>query len=70
MILIINASYRIFESLLYRSEFYNKQSQSLALWITNNDERPFCLSTLRLEEINVLNLPILLIIQVSMIYVR
>ncbi len=50
--------FRFFESLLYKSEFYNKQSQSIALWITNNDQRPFCLSTPRLTEPDVLQLPI------------
>lgn len=53
-----NPGFRFFESLLYESEFYNKSSQSIALWITNNDERPFCLSTPRLDEPNVLNLDI------------
>lgn len=51
-----NPSFQVFESLLYRSEFYNKSSQSIALWVTNNDERPFCLSTARLDEPNVLHL--------------
>lgn len=50
--------YRFFESLLYKSEFYNKDSQSIALWLTNNDHRPFCLSTPRLNECNVLPLNI------------
>ncbi len=53
-----NPSFRVFESLLYKSEFYNKSSQSIALWVTNNDERPFCLSTPRLDEPHVLHLPI------------
>lgn len=53
-----NASFRLFESLLYKSEFYNKESQSLALWITNNDHRPFCLSTPRLDQPDVLHLEI------------
>ena len=53
-----NPSYRFFEALLYESEFYDKSSQSIALWVTNNDERPFCLSTPRLEEPEVLHLPI------------
>lgn len=51
--------FRFFESLLYRSEFYNKKNQSLALWVTNNDHRPFCLSTPRLkDEEEVIHLPI------------
>ncbi|MDO6434610.1 MBL fold metallo-hydrolase [Flavitalea sp. BT771] len=49
-------SFRVFESLLYKSEFYDKSSQSVALWLTENDERPFCLSTPRLEEPHVLHL--------------
>ncbi|MDQ3681736.1 MAG: MBL fold metallo-hydrolase [Bacteroidota bacterium] len=53
-----NPGFRFFESLLYKSEFYNKGSQSIAMWITNNDERPFCLSTPRLDEANVLSLDI------------
>ncbi|AMP99730.1 MBL fold metallo-hydrolase [Pedobacter cryoconitis] len=53
-----NPSFRFFESLLYKSEFYNKKSQSIALWNTDNDERPFCLSTPRLDEPNVLHLNI------------
>ncbi|NSL90998.1 MBL fold metallo-hydrolase [Chitinophaga sp. Mgbs1] len=51
-----NPSFRFFEALLYHSEFYNKAAQSIALWITDNDERPFCLSTARLDEPNVLHL--------------
>jgi L-ascorbate metabolism protein UlaG (beta-lactamase superfamily) len=53
-----NPGFRFFESLLYQSEFYNKSSQSLAMWITNNDERPFCLSTPRLKETDVLALDV------------
>lgn len=53
-----NPSFRFFEALLYKSEFYNKLSQSIALWVTNNDERPFCLSTARLDEPDVLHLEI------------
>ncbi len=53
-----NPSFRLFESLLYDSEFYAKSSQSIALWITNNDSRPFCLSTPRLDDPGVLHLNI------------
>jgi len=53
-----NPGFRFFESLLYKSDFYNKSSQSIGLWMTNNDERPFCLSTPRLKEENVLDLPV------------
>ena len=51
-------SFRFFEPLLYKSEFYNTSSQSIALWITENDQRPFCLSTPKLDEPDVLHLPI------------
>ncbi|MBE7172519.1 MAG: MBL fold metallo-hydrolase [Williamsia sp.] len=53
-----NPGFRFFESLLYKSEYYKKDMQSIALWITNNDERPFCLSTPRLDEPWVLHLDI------------
>jgi len=54
-----NPGFRFFESLLYKSEFYNNNSQSIAMWITNNDERPFVLSTPRMAESNVIyfNIP-------------
>lgn len=42
-------SFRLFETLLYNSKFYNKSHQSIALWLTDNDERPFVLSTPRLD---------------------
>ncbi len=53
-----NPSFRVYETLLYKSEFYKKESQSIGLWITNNDERPFCLSTPRLDDPAVLHLEI------------
>jgi L-ascorbate metabolism protein UlaG (beta-lactamase superfamily) len=53
-----NPSFRFFESLMYDSPFFNKASQSIALWITDNDARPFCLSTAKLDEPNVLHLDI------------
>lgn len=53
-----NPSYRFYEALLYQSELYDQKSQSIALWITNNDERPFCLSTPKLDEPEVLHLDI------------
>jgi len=53
-----NPSFRFFEPLLYNSPYYNETSQSIALWVTNNDERPFVLSTPRLENENVLHLNI------------
>ncbi|WP_109302786.1 MBL fold metallo-hydrolase [Aquimarina sp. AU474] len=51
-----NPSFKFFESLLYKSEFYDKNSQSIALWLTSNDERPFCLSTPRIDSPDVLSL--------------
>lgn len=53
-----NPSYRLFEALLYKSEFYDESAQSIALWITDNDSRPFCLSTPRLNDPNVLHINI------------
>ncbi|WP_340203726.1 MBL fold metallo-hydrolase [Ascidiimonas sp. W6] len=53
-----NPSFRFYEPLLYESELYSKKSQSIALWITDNDERPFCLSTPRLDDPNCLHLEI------------
>lgn len=49
-----NPGYRFFESLLYSSRYYNENSQGIALWATENDSRPFCLSTPRLTEKNIL----------------
>lgn len=49
-------SFRLFESLLYKSDFFSKDTQSIALWITDNDQRPFCLSTPRLDDPHVLHL--------------
>jgi len=51
-------SFRFFESLLYKSPYYNQEAQSIALWLTNNDERPFCLSTPKLDSEDVLHLSI------------
>lgn len=53
-----NPAFRFFESLLYKSPFYNKEAQTMAFWLTNNDHRPFVLSTPRLEERQVLHLEI------------
>lgn len=53
-----NPSFRFFEKLLYNSGCYDETSQSIALWITNNDERPFVLSTPRLDEPNVIHVDI------------
>ncbi|MBL7727951.1 MAG: MBL fold metallo-hydrolase [Dinghuibacter sp.] len=53
-----NPGFRFFEHLVYKSRFYDKSHQSIAFWITNNDHRPFCLSTPRLETPDVLHLEI------------
>jgi L-ascorbate metabolism protein UlaG (beta-lactamase superfamily) len=53
-----NPGFRFFESLLYKSEFNDPRAQSMAFWITNNDHRPFSLSTPRLDEEHVLHLDI------------
>lgn len=53
-----NPSFRFFESLLYKSKYYDSSTQSIAMWVTENDERPFTLSTPKLNEENVLHLPI------------
>lgn len=53
-----NISFRVYEELLYHTEYYDKNFQSIALWITNNDSRPFSLSTPKLDDPNVLHLPI------------
>lgn len=39
------SSIRFIEGLLYRSSFYNPESQSLALSLVTHDDRPFALST-------------------------
>jgi len=53
-----HANFRFFEPLLYASEYYDKTAQTIALWLTNNDQRPFCLSTPRLSQEHVLHLNI------------
>jgi L-ascorbate metabolism protein UlaG (beta-lactamase superfamily) len=44
-----HASFRLIEPLLYRSPFYDRSAQSLMLSITSGDDRPFVMSTPRLE---------------------
>lgn len=44
-----NPSFRIFEQLLYRSRYYDRSAQSLMLSVLAGDDRPFVLSTPRLE---------------------
>jgi len=53
-----NPAYRFFESLLYNSDFYDDSLQSILLWETTNDHRPFSLSTPRLDEAHVIRLNI------------
>lgn len=53
-----NPSFRLIEALLYKSPIYDESFQSISMWITENDERPFVLSTPRLEEPDVLNIGI------------
>lgn len=51
-----NANFRIFEALLYRSKFYKESSQSIALQLINSDQqRPFILSTPRLDEDSIIH---------------
>lgn len=42
-------SFRLVEPLLYRSRYYDRSQQSLMLSVISNDDRPFVLSTPRLE---------------------
>jgi L-ascorbate metabolism protein UlaG (beta-lactamase superfamily) len=44
-----NPSFRLVEPLMYRSKFYDRSAQSLMLSLTRGDDRPFVLSTPRLE---------------------
>lgn len=52
-------NFRFFESLLYESEYYDEQAQSVLLQLVESDNsRPFCLSTPRLEEEDVVHLDV------------
>jgi L-ascorbate metabolism protein UlaG (beta-lactamase superfamily) len=51
-----HASFRLIEPLLYRSDFYDLSQQSLMLGVISNDDRPFVLSTPRLESEDSLHL--------------
>src|SRR5262249_51715016 len=44
-----NPSFRIIEPLLYLSRYYDRSAQSLMLSVLTGDDRPFVLSTPRLE---------------------
>lgn len=50
------ASFKLIEPLLYRSKYYDRSSQSLALSLITGDDRPFVLSTPRLEHEGLLHL--------------
>ena len=53
-----HASFRLIEPLLYRSPYADSSAQSLMLSITHGDDRPFVLSTPRLEGPGLLHLPV------------
>jgi L-ascorbate metabolism protein UlaG (beta-lactamase superfamily) len=48
--------FRIFEPLLYNSEYYDESYQNLTLYLIDGDDRPFVLSTPRLNDEHVLRL--------------
>lgn len=50
--------FRFFESLLYNSEYYDDSYQSINLYLITDDDRPFVLSTPRLDDDKVLSLNI------------
>jgi L-ascorbate metabolism protein UlaG (beta-lactamase superfamily) len=51
-------SYRILEPLLYRSKYYDRMAQSMMLSITSGDDRPFIMSTPRLESDDIFHLKV------------
>ncbi|HET9182768.1 MAG TPA: MBL fold metallo-hydrolase [Candidatus Angelobacter sp.] len=51
-------SFKLIEPLLYRSPYYDRAAQSLMLSLTKGDDRPFALSTPRLENEDSLHLRI------------
>jgi L-ascorbate metabolism protein UlaG (beta-lactamase superfamily) len=51
-------SFRLIEPLLYRSRYYDRSQQSLMLSLISNDDRPFMLSTPRLETDDSISLPV------------
>ena len=53
-----NPGFRFFEPLLYQSEFYNTDAQSIAFYTIEEDDRPFVLSTPRLPDDSVVHLKI------------
>ena len=50
--------FRFFETLLYRSKYYNTDFQSIALYLIESDDRPFVLSTPRIDYENTVHLKI------------
>lgn len=53
-----HASFRIVESLLYKTKYYDRSQQSVMLSVNPTDDRPFVLSTPRLESDNSLHLQV------------
>lgn len=51
-------SFRVIEPLLYKSRYYDRSQQSIMLSSITQDERPFVLSTPRLDSENSLHLPL------------
>src|SRR5262249_8086279 len=51
-----NPSFRLLEPLLYKSPYYDRSAQSLMLSLIHGDDRPFVLSTPRLESSDSLHL--------------
>jgi Diiron non-heme beta-hydroxylase N-terminal domain/Beta-lactamase superfamily domain len=49
---------RLIEGLLYKSPYYHPEAQSLALYLSNTDQRTFVLSTPRLPEAETIHLSI------------
>lgn len=49
-------SFKLLEPLLYRSKYYDRSAQSFMLSLTTGDDRPFVLSTPRLERDDLLHL--------------
>lgn len=52
------SAFRFLEGLLYHSPYYDVSSQSIALSVIDSDDRPFALSTPRIEDENSLHLQI------------
>jgi L-ascorbate metabolism protein UlaG (beta-lactamase superfamily) len=53
-----NPSFRLIEPLFYRTKYYDRSAQSLMLSLTTGDDRPFVLSTPRLENESLMELRI------------